>query len=360
LCSLRLKVHELGARYLDVCDQSLDHERTSQTTAQVSFAIVQVITDLKAIPSGLFSSGSIVTIGAYDGLHVGHREIIEQVTKKAQSAGQKSVLVTFSPHPAQILRPTEAPKLLTDRDQKLRLLESTGIDAVVVIAFDRIQAEETPEGFVQRVLIDALNVKRLIVGEDFCFGKDRRGNVELLSQLGAKFGFVVEPTNLVAGHDDVTASSTHIRSLVLSGDLSAANIYLGRQHELIGTVVHGDARGRTIGFPTANVEVPKTMCQPGDGVYAGWYVRPARDGQPECVYPAAINIGRRPTFYVDAPVSLIEAHVIGETDIDLYGEVATLRFVTRLRGEIKFSGIDELKAQLMRDIENAKAALAAI
>ena len=359
LCSLRQKASEHGNQNLVVCDQSLDHERTSQTAPQVSFASVQVITDLNAIPSGLFASGSVVTIGAYDGLHVGHREIIEQVTKKAQVAGQTSVLVTFSPHPAHILRPTEAPKLLTDRDQKLRLLESTGVDAVVVIAFDRIQAEETPEAFVQRVLLDALNVKRLIVGKDFCFGKDRRGNVELLSQLGAQFGFVVEPTNLVAGHDDVTASSTYIRSLVLNGDIAAANIYLGRQHELIGTVVHGDARGRTIGFPTANVEVPKTMCQPGDGVYAGWYVRAARDGQPERVYPAAINIGRRPTFYVDAPVSLIEAHLIGETNIDLYGEVATLRFVARLRGEIKFSGIDELKAQLMLDIGNAKTALAA-
>jgi riboflavin kinase/FMN adenylyltransferase len=336
----------------------LDHKRTSQKVAQVSFASVQVITDLNAIPNGLFTLGSVVTIGAYDGLHVGHREIIEQVTKKAQADGQKSVLVTFSPHPAQILRPTEAPKLLTDRDQKLRLLESTGIDAVVVIAFDRIRAEEKPEDFVQRVLVDTLNVKRLIVGEDFCFGKDRRGNVELLSKLGTQYGFVVEPSHLVAGHDDVTASSTYIRSLVLNGEIAAANIYLGRQHELTGTVVHGDARGRTIGFPTANVEVPKTMCQPGDGVYAGWYVRPARDGQPERIYPAAINIGRRPTFYVDAPVSLIEAHVIGESDIDLYGEIATLRFVARLRGEVKFSGIDELKAQLMLDIENAKTALA--
>lgn len=316
-----------------------------------------MITDLNAIPSGLFTSGSIVTIGAYDGLHVGHREIIEQVTKKAHTDQQTSVLVTFSPHPAQILRPTEAPKLLTDRDQKLHLLESTGIDAVVVIAFDRIQAEETPEDFVKRVLVDALHVQRLIVGEDFCFGKDRRGNVELLAKLGGQYGFSVEPSHLVAGHDDVTASSTYIRSLVQNGDIEAANMYLGRQHELTGTVVHGDARGRTIGFPTANVEVSKALCQPGDGVYAGWYVRPARDGQPERVYPAAINIGRRPTFYVDAPVSLIEAHAIGETDIDLYGEVATLRFVARLRGEVKFSGIDELKAQLMLDIENAKTAL---
>ena len=318
---------------------------------------MHLISDLHSVPQGLFAPGSVVTIGAYDGLHVGHREIIEQVTTKASADNQTSVLVTFSPHPAHILRPTEAPKLLTERDQKLRLLESTGIDAVVLISFDRIQAEETPENFVQRVLVDTLNVKRLIVGEDFCFGKDRRGNVELLTKLGAQYGFVVEPSHLVSGHDDVTASSTYIRSLVLNGEIAAANIYLGRQHELAGTVVHGDARGRTIGFPTANVEVPKTLCQPGDGVYAGWYVRPARDGQPERVYPAAINIGRRPTFYVDAPVSLIEAHVIGETNLDLYGEVAKLRFVERLRGEVKFSGIDELKAQLMLDIENAKAAL---
>jgi riboflavin kinase/FMN adenylyltransferase len=167
--------------------------------------------------------------------------------------------VTFSPHPAQILRPTEAPKLLTDRDQKLRLLESTGIDAVVMIAFDRIQAQETPEDFVKRVLVDALDVKCLIVGEDFCFGKDRRGNVELLTQQGEHYGFVVEPSHLVAGHDDVTASSTYIRSLVQNGDIEAANMYLGRQHELAGTVVHGDARGRTVGFPTANVEVPKML-----------------------------------------------------------------------------------------------------
>ena len=319
---------------------------------------MHVISDLKSVPQGLCTFGSVVTIGAYDGLHVGHREIIDQVTQKARDDKQASVLVTFSPHPANILRPAEAPKLLTDRDQKLRLLEGTGIDAVVVIAFDRIQAEETPEDFAKRVLVDTLNVKRLIVGEDFCFGKDRRGNVELLTQLGEQYGFVVEPSHLVSGHDDVTASSTYIRSLVLNGDVAAANIYLGRQHELTGTVVHGDARGRTIGFPTANVEVAKVLCQPGDGVYAGWYVRPAREGQPERVYPAAINIGRRPTFYVDAPVSLIEAHVIGETDLDLYGEVATLRFVERLRGEVKFSGIDELKAQLMRDIENAKVALA--
>jgi riboflavin kinase/FMN adenylyltransferase len=329
----------------------------SQSVAQVSFDSVHVITDLSAIPTGLFASGSVVTIGAYDGLHVGHREIIEQVTKRAIADRCTSVLVTFSPHPAQILRPTEAPKLLTDRDQKLRLLESTGIDAVVMIAFDRIQAQETPEDFVKRVLVDALDVKCLIVGEDFCFGKDRRGNVELLTQQGEHYGFVVEPSHLVAGHDDVTASSTYIRSLVQNGDIEAANMYLGRQHELAGTVVHGDARGRTVGFPTANVEVPKMLCQPGDGVYAGWYVRPARDGEPERVYPAAINIGRRPTFYVDAPVSLIEAHVIGEESLDLYGEVARLRFVKRLRGEQKFSGIDELKAQLMLDIANAEAAL---
>lgn len=300
----------------------------------------------------------MVTIGAYDGLHVGHRKIIEQVNQKARAENQASVLVTFSPHPAHILRPDVAPKLLTDRDQKLRLLESTGIDAVVVISFDRLQAEETPEEFVKRVLVDSLNVKRLIVGEDFCFGKDRRGNVELLTRLGLEHGFAVEPLHLVAGHDDMTASSTYIRSLVVEGDIVAANTYLGRNYELSGTVVHGDARGRTIGFPTANVEVAKTLCQPGDGVYAGWYVRSGRDGQPERVYAAAINIGRRPTFYVDAPVSLIEAHVIGETDLDLYGEIAQLHFVDRLRGEAKFSGIDELKAQLMRDIEDAKKVLA--
>jgi len=180
-----------------------------------------------------------------------------------------------------------------------------------------------------------------------------------LTTLGAGDpGFVVEPVDLIAGHTGVTASSTEIRRLLAAGNVADANVMLGRPFELRGIVAHGDARGRTIGFPTANVEVPTSMCVPGDGVYAAWYLRPGD----ETPLPAAVNIGRRPTFYESAPVSLIEAHVIepGDTqpgNLDLYGELARVRFVARLRGEQKFDGVEALKAQLALDIGAARQAL---
>lgn len=320
---------------------------------------MQVITDLDR-RSPLLDQGSVVTIGAYDGLHVGHRTIIERVVREARERTRASVLVTFDRHPATLVRPEAAPRLLTDHEQKLDLLSKTGLDAVVMITFDEKQAAESPQQFVQRVLVDGLKARKIIVGEDFCFGRDRSGNVALLREMGQSAGFDVEGVSLVQGHDDVTASSTHIRKLISEGGVEAANRYLGHTFELVGIVVHGDARGRTIGFPTANVEVPKANCLPGDGVYAGWYVRERADGS-VVQYPTAINIGRRPTFYVDAPVSLVEAHVIDfekyesdEAARDLYDEKARLRFVARLRGEQKFDGIDALKAQLQLDVANAR------
>lgn len=302
---------------------------------------------------------SIVTIGAYDGLHVGHRTIIDKVVERANRVGSKSVLVTFDRHPASLVRPESAPKLLTDHEQKIELLRDTGLDAVAVVRFDAEQAAESPQDFVSRVLEKGLGVAHIIVGSDFHFGRGRAGNVELLTTLGRRLdaGFTVEPVTLIAGHTGVTASSTEIRRLLTAGDIADANAMLGRSFELRGVVAHGDARGRTIGFPTANIEVPSTMCVPGDGVYAAWYVRPGNDRP----LPAAVNIGRRPTFYEDAPVSLIEAHVIDgpsdPADLDLYGETARVRFVARLRGEQKFSGLDELKAQLVLDIAAARTAL---
>lgn len=307
---------------------------------------------------------SVVTIGAYDGLHVGHRTIIDKVVDRARRDGSKSVLVTFDRHPASLVRPASAPKLLTDHEQKIELLRDTGLDAVAVVLFDAEQAAESPQEFVTRVLVRCLGVAHIIVGSDFHFGRGRAGNVELLTTLGVHGpGFTVEPVSLIAGHTGVTASSTEIRRLLMAGQIEDANVMLGRQFELRGVVAHGDARGRTIGFPTANVEVPASMCVPGDGVYAAWYVRPGHD----VPLPAAVNIGRRPTFYENAPVSLIEAHVIesGDTqpgntqpgNLDLYGEVAHVRFVARLRGEQKFEGLEALKSQLAIDIAAARQAL---
>lgn len=304
---------------------------------------------------------SVVTIGAYDGLHLGHRTVIDHVRTIAGNMSARSVIVTFDRHPASLVRPESAPKLLTDQQQKLELLAESGVDAVAVVRFDEAQAAESPEEFVRRVLVSALGVRAVVVGEDFHFGRGRAGNVELLRRLGDEHDFGVVPHTLIRRDGEQVVSSTAIRRALADGDVGAANDMLGRLYELRGIVADGDKRGRTIGFPTANVEVPPAMCVPSDGVYAAWYVR---DSGPRAgaEYPAAVNIGRRPTFYDDQPWSVIEAHVIdnGPFDhqpLDLYGESARLRFVTRLRGEQKFAGVDELSTQLQRDIDAARRAL---
>lgn len=314
---------------------------------------------------------SIVTIGAYDGLHRGHLTVIDHVRTIAGNMDCRSVVVTFDRHPAGLVRPESAPRLLTDHMQKLELLAATDVDAVAVVRFDEAQAAESPEDFVRRVLVDALAVRAVVVGEDFHFGRGRAGNVALLQQMGERFDFGVVPYALVTGARETgdtstsahgaVISSTAIRRAILEGDVESARTMLGRPYELRGIVADGDKRGRTIGFPTANVEVPSAMCVPADGVYAAWY---ERDSGPRAgaVYPAAVNIGRRPTFYENAPVSLIEAHVIDNgpaehQPLDLYGESARLRFVKRLRGEQKFDGPDALRAQLDRDIDAARDAL---
>lgn len=299
--------------------------------------------------------GSVVTIGAYDGLHVGHRTVIDRVVERARVENRRSVVVTFDRHPASLVRPESAPKLLTDHHQKLDLLAGTGIEAVAVVPFDSAQAAESAEDFVERVLVGVLDVRRIMVGSDFHFGRGRSGNVELLTRMGHRLGFDVEPIELVES-EGVVSSSTAIRRALAEGDLDAAERMLGRRHEIRGTVVTGDRRGRTIGFPTANVEVPAEICLPADGVYAAWYVRENADGLSE-PFPAAVNIGRRPTFYENAPVSLVEAHLLDVDTIDLYGERARLSFVRRLRVERKFAGLDELKAQLAVDVSEARQVL---
>lgn len=311
---------------------------------------------------------SVVTIGAYDGLHLGHRTVIDHVRTIAGNMSARSVIVTFDRHPASLVRPDSAPRLLTDQQQKLELLAETGVDAVAVVRFDEAQAAESPEDFVVRVLVKALGVRAVVVGEDFHFGRNRAGNVDLLRRLGEEHDFGVVPYTLIRRDGDLVVSSTAIRQALANGDLSTANDMLGRPYEIRGVVVEGDRRGRTIGFPTANVRVPSTSCVPADGVYAAWYERESGP-YAGAVYPAAVNVGRRPTFYDDQPGSVIEAHVIeGQAgndngpdtgnhehhSLDLYGESARLRFVARLRGEQKFAGIDELAAQLRHDVAAAR------
>ena len=307
-----------------------------------------VVTDLSKSPWP--GRRAVVTIGAYDGVHRGHQSVITAVRAKAAAAGAVSAVVTFDKHPASVVRPESAPLLLTDLDQKLELLEATGVDAVVVVPFDREQAAEEPRGFVQRVLVDCLSVSHVAVGEDFHFGRNRAGDVTMLREEGARYDFTVGPIDLLQRDDgvDEPVSSTAIRRALKGGDVALASRMLGRWFEARGPVVDGDHRGRTIGFATANVQVPGFICLPADGVYAGIYIRP--DGSR---WACAVNLGRRPTFYEHSDTSLLEAHLI-DASVNLYGEPARVQFTHFLRSERKFNGPDALIAQVKLDIDHAR------
>lgn len=315
--------------------------------------VVQYPGSRPAVPGG-----SVVTIGAYDGVHLGHRSIIDRVRKLAADRGIASALVTFDQHPARLVRPESAPLLLTDPEQKLELLEATGLDLVLVVRFDEERSKESPEDFVREVLVDALGAKAIVVGEDFHFGHRRRGNVALLREIGAEAGFEVDGVGLLGpdgqeADDADQVSSTAIRVALVEGDVGRAAELLGRHHEVRGVVQHGDGRGGPeLGFPTANVAVPDDVLLPADGIYAGWYTRP--DG---ARHPAAISLGRRPTFYETAHASLLEAHLL-DFDGDLYDERARVAFVQRLRGEVRFDSVDALVEQMQRDCDDARRLLA--
>jgi riboflavin kinase/FMN adenylyltransferase len=301
------------------------------------------------------SVGTAVTIGVFDGVHLGHQHVLAQLRTEAEARGVASAVATFDTHPALILRPENAPRLLTTLDQKLELLERNGVDIVYVIHFDLERSRTEPEDFVEQVFVDALHTRSVVVGEDFHFGRGRHGNVERLREMGETLGFDVRGLELIQHdpHAPEPVSSTAIRRALAGGDVAAAAQMLGRPYEVRGAVQHGDERGRTIGFPTANIPVSKQMAWPSDGVYAGWYTRPTGER-----YPCALNIGRRPTFYEHAQQSLLEAHLL-DFDGDLYDEEARVEFVDFLRSEHRFSGIDALAAQLKKDVEHARLVLGA-
>lgn len=302
--------------------------------------------------------GCAVTIGSYDGVHRGHRVVIAELQERAGALGLATAVVTFDRHPAQVVRPESAPLQLTDLEQEVELLAATGVDHVVVLTFDEARSKEPAEDFVREVLVGCLNCKLVIVGSDFHFGHERRGNVGLLAQMGAELGFAVEGMALVdldgspAADPAQRVSSTAVRRALAAGDLAGANEMLGRPHEVRGVVEHGDHRGREWGFPTANVAVADTTQLPADGIYAVWYERP--DGS---VHPGAASLGRRPTIYDDQPYRLLEVHLLDGGDPDLYGERARVRFVERLRGEARFDTVEELVAQIAADCRRAREVL---
>ena len=315
---------------------------------------MEIVTD--SAPLDAPAAGSAVTIGAYDGVHLGHRALLGELRARAADNGLATVVVTFDRHPAAVVRPESAPQLLCDLDQKLELLASAGVDRTVVVRFDEERANESAEEFVTRELVEGLDARLVVVGEDFHFGHGRKGNVALLTEMGSVAGFAVDGVGLSseAGGDPGAraVSSTRIRTLVAEGDVEGAAVLLGRPHQVRGPVVTGDRRGGAeLGFPTANLDIPADICLPAPGIYAGWYERP--DGSR---FRAAVSVGRRPTFYGPDGELLVEAFLLDFTG-DLYGEPARLSFVHRLRDELAFDSVDALVEQMSRDVERSRSLL---
>jgi riboflavin kinase / FMN adenylyltransferase len=306
---------------------------------------------MKVLGPGERSDGAcVVTVGAFDGIHRGHRVLIDEVRRRADAEGCASAVVTFDRHPAQTIRPQRAPNLLVDSEQKLELFESTGIDYLVVLPFDDVRAAESAEDFVDEVLVAQLQARAVVVGYDFRFGRGREGDVALLTKLGKEAGFRVGEVEPLL-QDDEVISSTAVRAALVAGDVTSAAMMLGRPYEMRGTVMHGDGRGRELGFPTANVHVADEIVLPAVGVYAGTYVLPSGEER-----RAALSLGTRPHFYEDG-VNLLEAFLL-DFDADLYDQPARIRFVKRIRGQAKFPTLEALVARMGSDVDQIREILA--
>lgn len=295
-----------------------------------------------------FPSGTVVTIGSFDGVHLGHRYLIGKTCEFASKYGIESLVVTFDRHPATVVRPESAPLLLSGLDQKLELLEATGVDGTCVIEFDQKRASERAIDFVEVFLVGKLNVRHIVVGRDFHFGHGREGNVDLLNSLGRIHGFEVTGADLMPANEEglEAISSTLIRRLVASGDMEHAAKQLGRWFELRGPVEHGDQRGgNELGYPTANVTIDNFMVTPPDGIYAGWVVFP--DGK---AYESAISLGTRPTYYPHGGERLLEAFIIG-FEGDIYEVELRVVFGVKIRDQERFSNSMELQERISEDIK---------
>lgn len=310
---------------------------------------MEVVTDRDRWPPP--PSGTAVTIGAYDGVHLGHRALVSRTRELAAARAVPSVVVTFDRHPATVLRPGCAPGQLTDLRQKLELLEALAVDRVLVLTFDEARASEPAEDFVAEVLVGSLAARVVVVGPGFRFGKGAAGDAGLLADLGAANGFDVEIASAVVDAESgEVVSSTLVRRLLAAGDVAGAARLLARPHEVRAPVVKGAGRGSSLGFPTANLAVPPGTMVPAEGIYAGWYA--GREVGPE---PAALYVGRRPTFQ-DAGEPVLEAHLLSFSG-DLLGDQARVGFEAMLRGDRRFSSPSELTAQMQADVSAARAVL---
>lgn len=313
-------------------------------------------TDLAQVPADY--GPSVVTIGNFDGVHRGHAGVLTRMVAGARAVGARSVAVTFTPHPQQVHRPETAPPLLTGDTDRLELLAGTGLDAVLLLTYTLEFAQQTAEEFVRRYLVDGLHARTVVVGRDVRFGRGNVGDLTTMVELGERYGFGVEVIEDVAPDDAQRRwSSTWVRELLESGEVDRAADVLGRPHRMRGTVVHGDARGRDLGFPTANLSPEASGMVPADGVYAGWLRRPAlAPGSADAVLPAAISVGTNPTFA--GAQRRVEAYVLDRTDLDLYGEEVVLDFVVRLRPTLRFDSVDALVERMHQDVADVRVALA--
>jgi len=325
------------------------------------------------------STGSVVTIGNFDGVHRGHLALVDRTVALAAARGLPAVALTFDPHPAAVLRPDAVPEALQSVPERVAVLRAHGVDDVIVVPFDAALAARTAEEFVRGLLVDRLGAVVVVVGENFRFGAGATGDVRLLAALGEQHGFRVEAVTLV-DVDGGPVSSSALRALLADGDVAAVARGLGRSFVLTGEVVRGEGRGRTIGVPTANVAVAPGRALPADGVYACWAwpggaapAGPRGDvvDVPGRV-PAVVNVGWRPTF--DGTTRTVEAHLLLEGDPDgpdgpgrteaagpdLYGRPLTLAFMDRIRGEERFDGPEALVARIRQDVAAARALLRAV
>jgi riboflavin kinase/FMN adenylyltransferase len=309
---------------------------------------VKVFRELAEVPDGF--GPSAVTIGKFDGVHSGHRAVIRRLGEVAAEKGLTSTVITFDRNPLEVLAPEKCPVSLVSIEQKLDLLAETGVDATLMIAFDRALADLSPEDFVHRILVDRLHAAAVLVGSDFRFGARGAGDVAMLRELGETYGFVVHLIDDVRPEAGRRVSSTWIRELLAEGDVGHAASLLGHIPTLRGVVVHGAKRGRELGFPTANLSPDSEGLIPADGVYAGWLT----DGGER--YPAAISVGNNPTFE-GVPQKQVEAYVL-DRELDLYDHHVEISFVERIRGMVAYSGIDPLIAQIADDVTQARRILA--
>jgi riboflavin kinase/FMN adenylyltransferase len=305
---------------------------------------------LDEVPAGW--GASVVTIGAFDGVHRGHQRIVARAAEIGSQRHLPVVAITFDPHPDEVIQPGSHPPLLCSVRRRAELLASLGVEAVCVLPFTLEFSRMDSDEFVRTVLVERLHAAAVVVGEDFRFAHKATGDVPLLAKLGEKYDFTAEGMPLLV-LDGVTLSSTSIRQLLQSGDVAAAAKALGRPHRVEGVVVRGRQRGRALGFPTANLQAPPHTAIPADGVYAGWLASLNDEGKDVERWPAAISIGTNPTF--GEGERTVEAYALDRDDLDLYGVHAAIDFTARLRGTLRFDSVDELVDQMRRDVDQARA-----